>query len=61
MLQHPIIAAVLAEQHRAELRRQADRWRLAHSARADRRSRGPASRRWGRPATYPAPSLSRPS
>lgn len=58
MLQHPSIAAVLAEQRQADLRRQADRWRLAHSARANpranRRSRRPASRRWWRPATRPA-------
>jgi hypothetical protein len=53
MLQHPIIAAALVEQRQADLRGQADRWRLARSARAHRRSRRPASRRWWRPATQP--------
>jgi hypothetical protein len=42
--QHPVIAAALVEQHQADLRRQADRWRLAHSARADRRPSQPANR-----------------
>jgi hypothetical protein len=54
MLQHPIIAAALVEQRQADLRRQADRWRLAHSGRDDHRSRRPASRRWWRPAPRPA-------
>jgi hypothetical protein len=35
--QHPVIASALAEQRQADFRRQADHWRLAHSARADRR------------------------
>jgi hypothetical protein len=34
---HPVIASALVEQRQADLRRQADRWRLAHSARTDRR------------------------
>jgi len=34
---HPVIAAALVEQRQADLRRQADHWRLTHSARADRR------------------------
>jgi hypothetical protein len=42
--QHQIIAAALAEQRQTDLRRQADRWRLAHSARADRRPRQPTNR-----------------
>ena len=53
-LQHPIIAAALVEQRQADLRGQADRWRLAHSARADRRPARPIRRRWWRPATRPA-------
>jgi hypothetical protein len=31
--QHPLIATALAEQHHADLVRQADHWRLARSAR----------------------------
>jgi hypothetical protein len=42
--QHQIIAAALVEQRQADLRRQADRWRLAHSARADRRPSQPTNR-----------------
>jgi hypothetical protein len=34
---HPVIASALVEQRQADLRRQADHWRLAHTARADRR------------------------
>jgi hypothetical protein len=34
---HPVIASALVEQRQADFRRQADHWRLAHSARADRR------------------------
>jgi len=34
---HPVIASALVEQRQADLRRQADHWRLAHSARAGRR------------------------
>ena len=42
--QHQVIAAALVEQRQNDLRRQADCWRLAHSARADRRPRQPANR-----------------
>jgi hypothetical protein len=42
--QHPTIAAALVEQRQADLRRQADHWRLAHSARAHRRPSQPANR-----------------
>jgi hypothetical protein len=42
--QHPVIAAALVEQRQADLRRQADHWRLAHSARAGRRPSQPANR-----------------
>jgi hypothetical protein len=51
---HPVIATALAEQHQADLVRQADHWRLARSARADRRPPRPAARRWWRLATRPA-------
>jgi hypothetical protein len=34
---HPVIASALVEQRQADFRRQADHWRLAHSARAGRR------------------------
>jgi hypothetical protein len=34
---HPVIASALVEQRQADLRRQADHWRLAHTARAGRR------------------------
>jgi hypothetical protein len=54
MPQHSIIAAALVEQRRADLRGQADRGRLAHSAPADRGSARPIRRRWWRPATRPA-------
>jgi hypothetical protein len=52
--QHPIITAALGEQRQADLRRQADRWRLVRSFRTERRSSRPAIRRWWRPATRPA-------
>lgn len=42
--QHPVIAAALVEQRQTDLRRQADRWRLAHNARADRRPSHPTNR-----------------
>jgi hypothetical protein len=42
--QHPVIATALVEQRQADLRRQADHWRLAHSARPDRRPSQPANR-----------------
>jgi hypothetical protein len=41
---HPVIASAFAEQRQADLRRQADHWRLAHSARPDRRSGQRANR-----------------
>jgi len=44
-------ATALVEQRQADLRRQADRWRLAHIVRADRRSARLIRRRWWRPAT----------
>jgi hypothetical protein len=42
--QHQVIATALVEQRQTDLRHQADRWRLAHSARADRRPSQPANR-----------------
>jgi hypothetical protein len=42
--QHTVIAAALVEQRQADLRHQADRWCLAHSARADRPPSHPANR-----------------
>jgi hypothetical protein len=51
---HLTFSTTLAEQHRDELRGQADHWRLARSARADRRPPRPTARRWWRPATWPA-------
>jgi hypothetical protein len=41
---HPVIASALVEQRQADFRRQADHWRLAHRARADRRPSQPANR-----------------
>ena len=53
-MQHPTFTATLAEQHRDQLRRQADQARLARDSRPkDRRSQWRASR-WWRPATRPA-------
>jgi hypothetical protein len=53
-MQHPIFSATLAEQHREELRRQADQARVAHGGHLNgRRSQWRASR-WRRPATRPA-------
>jgi hypothetical protein len=49
-MQHPIFSAALAEDRRAELRREASQVRLARGSRPGRRS---AARR-GRPAARPA-------
>lgn len=51
--QHSLIATTLAEQHRDDLRRQADRWRLVRNAHDDRRPPPPTARRWWRLATRP--------
>jgi hypothetical protein len=58
--QHPIIAA-LVEQRQADLRGQADRWRLAHSDRTDRRSAQPIRRRWVAAGHQASPGLQRPA
>jgi hypothetical protein len=52
-MQHPTISATLAEQHRDELRRQAQQARRAHRARSGSRRRWRAALR-RRPATRTA-------
>jgi hypothetical protein len=53
-MQHPTLSATLAEQHREELRRQADQAHLARSSRLHGRRREWRARRWWRPANRPA-------
>ncbi len=51
---HPTFSATLADQHRDQLRGQADQIRLSRSGRTNRRLRRPhGARRW-RPTTRPA-------
>ncbi len=37
---HPVIMQIIAQQHLRDLQLEADRWRVARSVRARRRSRG---------------------
>jgi hypothetical protein len=53
-MQHPTFSATLAEQHRDELRRQAQRARRTHRARSGSRRRWRAALHWWRPATRTA-------
>jgi hypothetical protein len=54
-MQHPILSATLAEQHRNALRRQADQIRQLRGRRPDgRRREWRVARWWRRPATRPA-------
>jgi hypothetical protein len=53
-MQHPTFSATLAEQHRDELRRQAQQARRAHCARSGSRRRWRAALHWWRPATRTA-------
>jgi len=53
-MQHPTFSATLAEQHREELRRQADQARLARDSRPTYRRSQWRAPRWDRSATRPA-------
>jgi hypothetical protein len=53
-MQHPTFSATLAEQRRAELRRQADQARLARDSRPTYRRWQWRVSHWWRPATRPA-------
>ncbi len=53
LLHHPTVASKLAEEHRDELRRQADVRRLAYSDLARGSSRRRAARRWWQPTPRP--------
>ena len=53
-MQHPTFTATLAEQHREELRSQADHSRQLRARRSTGRRRAWHSTRWWRPATRPA-------
>jgi hypothetical protein len=50
-MQHPTFSAILAEQHRDELRRQANQACLARDSRPKNRRWHRHAGRWGRPAT----------
>ena len=53
-MHHPTFSATLAEQHRDQLRRQADQARLARDSRPGNRRWQWRAARWGRPATRPS-------
>jgi hypothetical protein len=53
-MQHPTFTATLAEQHREELRSQADQARLARDSRPTYRRSQWRAPRWERSATRPA-------
>jgi hypothetical protein len=53
-MQHPTFSATLAEQHRDELRCQADQIRLIRGNHPNGRRRRPSPRRWWRRANRPA-------
>jgi hypothetical protein len=52
-MQYPILSATLAEQHREELRHQADQARLARGRRRNSSRCQWRVARWWRPATRP--------
>jgi hypothetical protein len=53
-MQHPTFSAILAEQHRDQLRSQADQARLARDRRPKNRRSQWRAPRWERSATRPA-------
>jgi hypothetical protein len=53
-MQHPTFSATLAEQHREELRRQANQARLTHGSVLNGRRIQWRVGHWWRPATRPA-------
>jgi hypothetical protein len=53
-MQHPTFSATLADQHRDQLRGQADQIRLSRTGRTSRRPRRLSTAHWWRPTARPA-------